>query len=133
MVKLAKAQGVRFANATLPAQHEPDIVAAPVGAHLTCSGVVGDTNDQLRVVHATVEWNKQYYAAKSGELLDTSKVWEGRQRELDLIERCKVKRDMPISEAEAKGIRIVNAKWQDDKRPIDGDAENVRSRLVAQY
>ena len=134
LLKLAKAQKGRNAGlliATLPAQHEPDIVAAPVGAHLTCSGVVGDTDDELQVVHATVEWNQQYYAAKSGELLDTCKVWEGRQRELDLIERCKVKRDMPISEAEAKGIRIVNAKWQDDKRPIDGDAENVRSRLVA--
>ena len=38
---------------------------------------------------------------------------------------------MPISEAEAKGIEIVNAKWQDDKRPVAGDAENIRSRLVA--
>ena len=90
---------------------------------MTCSGIVGDTDDELRVVHATVEWNKQYYAAKSGDLLDPGKVQQGRQRELDSIMRYKVKRDMPISEAETKGIRIVNAKWQDDKRPVAGDAE----------
>ena len=64
--------------AALPVLHEPNINAAPVGAYLSCMGVFGDADDERQVIRATVEWDKNYYAAKSGEQLDTSKVLEGR-------------------------------------------------------
>ena len=115
--------------AAVPTLHEPNIIAAPAGTYLAYAA--GEADGELQVIHATVEWDQNYYAAKNGELLDPGKVQKGRQKELDNIVRFQVKRDMPISEAKAKGIKIVNAKWLDDKKPVEGDAENVRSRLVA--
>ena len=38
---------------------------------------------------------------------------------------------MPIVECKLKGIKLVNAKWLDDKKPTAEDPETVRSRLVA--
>ena len=111
--------------ASFPTLHEPNIIAAPAGTYLAYAA--GEADGELQVIHATVEWDQNYYAAKNGELLDPGKVQKGRQKELDNIVRFQVKRDMPISEAKAKGIKIVNAKWLDDKKPVEGDAENVRS------
>ena len=37
----------------------------------------GESDGELQVIHATVEWDKNYYAAKSGEWLDPSKVEKG--------------------------------------------------------
>ena len=47
---------------------------------------------------------------------------KGRQKELDNIVKLGLKQDLAIVEAKAKGIKIVNAKWLDDKKPVP-DAE----------
>ena len=36
-----------------------------------------------------------------------------------------------VEDAKSKGIKIVNAKWLDDKKPMPENPENVRSRMVA--
>ena len=64
------------------------------------------------------------------ESLDTKKVQQGRQKELDIV-RLKVKKDMPIVTCKLKGIKLVNAKWLDDKKPTASVVDNVRSRMVA--
>jgi hypothetical protein len=120
----------------LPTLHETDMLAAPVGTHLAY--LSADGGGDAQVIQATVEWDRKYYASKSGEELDPLRVLEGRQKELDNIVKFKVKTDMAIQEAKAKGIKIVNAKWLDDKKPVPDeecpggiDEENVRSRMVA--
>ena len=54
-----------------------------------------------------IDWDKKYYGAKSGTLLDTQKVYEGRLKELANIEK------LEVAEPE-----VVYGKW-------------LRSRLVA--
>ena len=94
--------------AAMPTLHENDTVAAPIGSFLAYLASDNGTGEQ--VIHATVEWGKTYYAAKSGLPLDTAKVLKGRQKELDNIVRFGVKSDMLIVEAKAKGIKIVSCK-----------------------
>ena len=79
--------------AALPTLHETDLVAALAGSFLAHLGGKGDGDWQ--VIHAIVEWEKEYYTAKSGKLLDTERVQKGRQHELANIGRFKVRRDMP--------------------------------------
>ena len=56
---------------------------------------------------------------------------EGRQREVQNIIRFGVKQDIPLEVARRQGMTIVYAKWLDDPKPIEGDPDAVRSRLVA--
>ena len=112
--------------AAIPTLHEPGYITAPVGYIM--AQVIGE---ETQPMSATVDWQGVYYGTKSGEALDTAKVLEGRQRELDDIYRFGVKRDISIQEAKSLGLNIVAAKWLDDVKPVPGDPHNVRSRLVA--
>ena len=67
----------------LPTLHEPGIIAAGVGTHLAFLG--DESEAALQPIVATVEWDKTYYGTKSGEPLNTQRVLEGRQKELDNI------------------------------------------------
>ena len=44
-------------------------------------------DDQGKWTQRVIDWDKKYYGAKSGTLLDTQKVYEGRLRELANIEK----------------------------------------------
>ena len=113
----------------LPTLHEPGIVAAGVGTQLAFLG--DESEAALQPIVATVEWDKTYYGTKSGEPLNAQRVLEGRQKELDNIAKFKVKQDISLKEARARGLKIVYAKWLDDRKPMEGDPDLVRSRLVA--
>ena len=115
--------------AALPTLHEPGMIAAPVGSYLAF--LAGEDAQGEQVIQATVEWDKTYYSAKTGEVLDPAKVLAGRQKECDNIIKFEVKRDMPIVECKAKGIKIVSAKWLDNKKPFADDDENVWTRMTA--
>ena len=72
--------------AGLPTLHETEIIAAPVGAFLAHLASTAEGGEQ--VIHATVEWDKEYYSTKSGELLDTAKVLQGCQKELSEVKEA---------------------------------------------
>ena len=58
--------------------------------------------------------DKKYYGAKSGTLLDTQKVYEGRLRELANIEKLEVAEPIQLQEARDQNLEIVYGKWLDD-------------------
>ena len=53
--------------AALPTLHEPNIIAAPAGTYLAYA--TGEADGELQVIHATVEWDQNYYAAKNLSLI----------------------------------------------------------------
>ena len=85
----------------------------------------GSTAVKIEVSDRTV------YGTKSGEPLDPLKVREGRQREMDNIEKFDVRKVIPLAEARQRGLKLVHAKWLDDVKPTPQDPHAVRSRLVA--
>ena len=82
-------------------------------------------------MQVTINWEKNYYGAKSGDLLPHEKVLAGRQKELDNIWKFKVKRDMTMRRAKELGLKFVRSIWLDDRKGNADDPEAVRSRLVA--
>ena len=73
--------------------------------------------------------DKKYYGAKSGNLLDTQKVYEGRLRELANIEKLGVAEPIQVQGARAKNLEIVCGKRLDDVKGTPKDPKG--SRLVA--
>ena len=61
-----------------------------------------------------IDWDKKYYGAKSGNLLDTQKVYEGRLRELANIEKLEVAEPIQLQEVRDQNLEIVYGKWLDD-------------------
>ena len=80
---------------------------------------------------AGIDWDKKYYGAKSGTLLDTQKVYEGWLRELANIEKLEVAEPVQLHGARVKSLEIVDGKWLDDVEGTPEDPDAVRSRLVA--
>ena len=73
----------------------------------------------------------KFYDERTGEALETSEVYKGRDKELTKMESFNVKNDITYAEAKAKGLRLVRSRWIDTAKEIDGKP-GVRSRLVAQ-
>ena len=48
-----------------------------------------------------IDWDKKYYGAKSGTLLDAQKVYEGRLRELANIEKLEVAEPIQLQRPES--------------------------------
>ena len=78
-----------------------------------------------------IDWDKKYYGAKSGNLLHTQKVYEGRLRELANIEKLESAEPIPLQDARAQNLEIVYGKWLDDATGTPEDPAAVSSRLVA--
>ena len=81
-------------------------------------------DDQGQRTQRVIDWDKKYYGAKSGNLLDTQKVYEGRLRELANIEKLEVAEPIHLQEARAQNLEIVFGKWLDD---VKGDARGPKS------
>ena len=73
----------------------------------------------------------KFYDERTGEALETSEVYKGREKELTKMESFNVKNDITYAEAKAKGLRLVRSRWIDTAKEIDGKP-GVRSRLLAQ-
>ena len=56
------------------------------------------------MIQRVIGWDKKYYGAKSGTLLDSKKVYEGRLRELANIEKLKVAEPIQLQEARAQSL-----------------------------
>ena len=70
---------------------------------------------QGQCAQRVIDWDKKYYGAKSGNLLDTQKVYEGRLRELAKIEKLEVAESIQLQEARAQNLEIVYGKWMMQK------------------
>ena len=77
------------------------------------------------------DWDKKYFGARSGILLDILKVHEGLLRELANTEKLEVAESIPLQEARAQSLEIVYGKWLDDAKGTPEDTDAVWSRLVA--
>ena len=88
-------------------------------------------DDREQWTQQIVDWDKKYFGTKSGTLLDTQKVYEGRLRELVNIEKLEVAETVPLQEARAQNLEVVYGKWLDDAKGTLEDPAAVRSRLVA--
>ena len=71
----------------------------------------------------------KFYDERTGEVLETSEVYKGREKELTKMESFNVKNDITYAEAKAKGLRLVRSRWIDTAKEIDG---KPGGRLVAQ-
>ncbi|CAK0791790.1 unnamed protein product, partial [Prorocentrum cordatum] len=78
-----------------------------------------------------IDWGRTYYGVKSGKALDKQKVYEGRVRELENMERLGVVGPISIADARSLGLEIVYSKWLEDEKPTAEDEKAVRCRLVA--
>ena len=67
-------------------------------------------DDQGQWTQRVIGWDKKFYGAKSGILLDSQKVYEGRLRELAKIEKLKVSEPIQLQEARAQSLEIVYRK-----------------------
>ena len=82
--------------AGMPILHETDVDVNMDAHKLVVLAAMPD--DQGKWTPRIIAWDKKYYGAKSGTLLDTQKVCEGRLRELANIEKLQV--------AEAIEVRV---------------------------
>ena len=82
-------------------------------------------DDQEQWTQRVIDWDKKYYGAKTGTLLDSQKVYEIRLRELASIDK------LEVAEARAQSLEIVYGKWLDDAKGTLEDPDAVRSRLVS--
>ena len=64
--------------------HEPGLISAPFGCFLAALASDGE-GEELQPVQVPINLNKNYYGAKTGDLLPHDKVLAGRQKELDNI------------------------------------------------
>ena len=60
-------------------------------------------DDREQWAQQVVDWDKKYYGAKSGTLLDTQKVYEN-------IEKLEVVEPIQLQEARAQNLEIVHGK-----------------------
>ena len=115
--------------AGMPILHETDVDVNMDAHRLVVLAAMPD--DQGKWTQRVIDWDKKYYGAKSGTLLDTQKVYEGRLRELANIEKLEVAEPIQLQEARVKSLEIVYGKWLDDVKGTPEDPDAVRSRLVA--
>ena len=80
------------------------------------------------------EWAEvgQVLDERSGEVLEPDKVKKARGRELEKMETHDVKKDIRLSEAKSRGLKIIRSRWVDVKKALPEDPQGVRSRCVAQ-
>ena len=83
--------------------------------------VVAMPDDQGEGTQRVIDWDKKYNGAKSGNLLDTQKVYEGRRRELATIEKLEVAETIQLQEARAQNLETVYGKWLDDAKGTPED------------
>ena len=98
--------------AGVPILHETDVDVNMDAHKLVVLAAMPD--DQGKWTQRVIDWDKKYYGAKSGTLLDTQKVYEGRLRELANIEKLEVAEPIQLQEARGKNLEIVYGKWLDD-------------------
>ena len=115
--------------AGMPILHETDVDVNMDAHKLVVLAAMPD--DQGKWTQRVIDWNKKYYGAKSGSLLDTQKVYEGRLRELANIEKLDVAEPIQLQEARAQSLEVVYGKWLDDVKGTPEDPDAVRSRSVA--
>ena len=80
-------------------------------------------DDQEQWTQRVIDWDKEHYGAKSGTLLDTQKVYEGRLGELANPLRCKRPEHRAWRSSTGSGWMMRKGRQQTPMR--------VRSRLVA--
>ena len=115
--------------AGMPIMHETD-VDVNVDVHMmVVLAAIPDGRGQW--TQRVIDWDKKYYGAKSGTLLYTQKVHEGRLRELANIEKLEAAEPIQLQEARAQNLEIVDGKWLDDAKGTPEDPDAIRSRLVA--
>ena len=112
----------------MPILHETDVDVNVVAHKLLVWAAMPD--DQGRWAQRVIDWDKKYYGGKSGILLDSQKVYEGRLREFANIEKLEVAEPNQLQEARAQSLEIVCGKWLDDAKGTPEDPDAVRSRLV---
>ena len=115
--------------AGMPILHETDVDVNMDAHKLVVLAAMSD--DQGQWTQRVIDWDKKYYGTKSGNLLDTQKVYEGRLRDLANIEKLEVAEPIQLQEGRAQNLEIVHGKWLDDVKGTREDPEAVRSRLVA--
>ena len=74
--------------AGLPILHDTDVDVNTDTRKFVVLAAMPD--DQGEWTQRVIDWDRKYYGAKSGTLLDTQKVYEGRLRELANIEKLEV-------------------------------------------
>ena len=114
----------------VPAAGRPAPEDANMDAHKLVA-LAAMPDDQGKWTQRVIDWDKKYFGAKSGDLLDKQKVYEGRLRELANIEKLEVAEPIQLQEARAQNLETVYGKWLDDVKGTPEDPEAVRSRLVA--
>ena len=90
-------------------------------------------DDRGQWTQRVIVWGKKYYGAKSGTLLETQKVCEGRLRELANIEKREVAEPILFQEARAQNLEIVCGKSVDDatgKTQTRSGADCLQHRLT---
>ena len=104
----AKRQKVLAGMTTL---HEAD-VDVNVDA---CKNIVlaAMPDDREQWTPRVIDWDKKYYGAKSGTLLVTQKVYEGRLRELANIEKLEVAEPIP---SPGSGWTMRKGRWKTQMR-----------------
>ena len=115
--------------AGMPILHETDVDVNMDAYKLVVLAAMPDY--QGKWTQRVIDWDKKYYGAKSGTLLDTQKVYEGRLRELKNIEKLEVAEPISLQKARAHNLEIVYGKWLDDVKGTPEDPDAVRSRVVA--
>ena len=113
----------------MPIMHETD-VDVNVDVHMMVV-LAAMPDDRGQWTQRVIDWDKKYYGAKSGTLLYTQKVHEGRLRELANIEQLEAAEPIQLQEARAQNLEIVDGKWLDDAKGTPEDPDAVRSRMVA--
>ena len=88
--------------AGMPILHETDVDVNMDAHKLVVVAAMPD--DQGKWTKRVIDWDKKYYGAKSGTLLDTQKVYQGRLRELANNEKLEVAESIQLQEARVKSL-----------------------------
>ena len=74
-------------------------------------------------IFAYPEWAdvEQVYAGKTGELLESDKVWKARGREMAKMVDHGVKHDITLAECQRRGMKLVRSRWVDVRKALRDD------------
>ena len=86
----------------MPILHETDVDVNMDAHKLVVVAAMPD--DQGKWTKWVIDWDKKYYGAKSGTLLDTQKMYQGRLRELANNEKLEVAESIQLQEARVKSL-----------------------------
>ena len=112
--------------AGMPILHDTDVDGNMDAHKLVVLAAMPDDRGQW--TQRVIDWDKKYYRATSGNLLDTQKMYEGQLRELANIEKLEVVEPIQLQEARAQNLEIVCGKWLDD---VKGTPEDPEARMPA--